>query len=208
MLVFIDDSGDAGFKLDRGSSKFFVISCVIFEDDLEVLKTSVAIKELRRKLKLADYREFKFNSTTKKIRAEFLRTINQFKFSVRCVVVDKVLIKSYELKSRTEAFYSYTIKLVLKHSGGSILNAKIRIDGSGSREFRKNFVTYLRKELNSKEKTIMKNCKLVDSKTNDLIQMADMIAGSIRRSYESNKTDSKEYKQIFQKHIVDEWKFK
>lgn len=208
MLVFIDDSGDAGFKLDRGSSRFFVIACVIFEDDLEVLKTAVAIKELRRKLKLADYREFKFNNSTKKIRKEFIETVNQFKFIVRCIVVDKALITSYELKSKIEAFYSYTIKLVLKHNDGSILNAKIRIDGSGSREFRKNFVTYLRKELNDQERIVMKNCKLVDSKSNDLIQMVDMIAGSIRRSYEDDKTDSQIYKQIFSKHIKDEWKFK
>lgn len=37
MLVFIDDSGDAGFKLDKGSTPFFVIACVIFDDDLEAL---------------------------------------------------------------------------------------------------------------------------------------------------------------------------
>ena len=29
MLVFIDDSGDPGFKLDRGSTPVFVIACVI-----------------------------------------------------------------------------------------------------------------------------------------------------------------------------------
>jgi hypothetical protein len=40
------------------------------------------------------------------------------------------------------------------------MDADIRIDGSGDRQFRKNFTTYLRKELNSIEKTIMKNCKL------------------------------------------------
>ncbi len=39
MLVFIDDSGDPGFKLDKGSSKFFVISLVIFNDNLEAEKT-------------------------------------------------------------------------------------------------------------------------------------------------------------------------
>ncbi len=38
MLVFIDDSGDAGFKLGKGSSEFFVISAVIFDDNLEAEK--------------------------------------------------------------------------------------------------------------------------------------------------------------------------
>jgi len=35
MLVFIDDSGDPSFKIDKGASKNFVICCVIFDDDLE-----------------------------------------------------------------------------------------------------------------------------------------------------------------------------
>jgi len=47
MLVFIDDSGDPGFKVEKGSSKIFVITMVIFKDNLEAEKTSVAIKEVR-----------------------------------------------------------------------------------------------------------------------------------------------------------------
>lgn len=53
----------------------------------------------------------------------------------------------------------------------------------------------------------MKNCKLIDSKSSVLIQMADMIAGSINRSY-SNKKDGQGYKDIFKKHISSEWQFK
>ena len=30
-LIFMDDSGDPGFKLKRGSSELFVIVCVIFD---------------------------------------------------------------------------------------------------------------------------------------------------------------------------------
>ena len=54
----------------------------------------------------------------------------------------------------------------------------------------------------------MKDCKLVDSKENVLVQMADMIAGSIRRAYELDKTDRETYKKIIRKHIEDEWRFR
>ncbi len=33
-IVFIDDAGDPGFKIDRGSSTHFVIACVIFDDSV------------------------------------------------------------------------------------------------------------------------------------------------------------------------------
>jgi|SRR3989338_121615 len=208
MLVFIDDSGDAGFKLGRGSSQFFVIALVIFDDDLEAEKTAVAIKELRRILKFSDKVEFKFNGSRSQVRRRFLKVINEFSFKIRCLVIDKGLIKSDELRNNKNSFYSYAIKVALSYNGGSILNARIKVDGSGDRYFRRNFLTYLRKQLNSEHKKIMKNCRLVDSKGNVLIQMADMVAGSIRRSYDGSKTDAKIYKAIIKKHVQDEWKFK
>ena len=54
----------------------------------------------------------------------------------------------------------------------------------------------------------MNNLKFIDSKENVLIQLVDMIAGSIRRSYEEDKNDKHIYKEIIKKHIEDEWQFK
>jgi len=204
MLIFIDDSGDPGFKFDKGSSQYFVIALLIFDDTLEAEKMAVAIKELRRTLNFSDYHEFKFYKSKDKVKTDFLQVINNYDFRIRCLVVDKSLLYSGELKNKKETFYAYFIKEVLKHSNDTIINAKIRIDGTGDRIFRKQFLTYLRKELNSQEKTIMRNCRLVDSKSDVLIQAVDMIAGAIRRSYELDK----KYKDIIKNHIKNEWKFK
>ncbi|MBI2934194.1 MAG: DUF3800 domain-containing protein, partial [Chloroflexi bacterium] len=32
MLVFVDESGDLGFKFERGSTQFFTIALVVFEN--------------------------------------------------------------------------------------------------------------------------------------------------------------------------------
>lgn len=207
MLVFIDDSGDPGFKLDRGSSSFFVISAVIFDDFLEAEKTALAIKELKRELGFPDAVEFKFNKSRKEVRERFLQTVNPSQFRIRSIIVEKSLIRSDELKQNKKSFYAFIIKLLLKHSGQEILNARIKIDGSGDREFRRNFLSYLRREVNSTERHILDHCKLADSKENVLIQMADMIAGSVKRSY-GDKMDKHTYNTIIKKHITDEWKFK
>ncbi|KKP79668.1 MAG: hypothetical protein A2271_03155 [Candidatus Moranbacteria bacterium RIFOXYA12_FULL_35_19] len=206
-LVFIDDSGDAGFKLSKGSSEFFIISAIIFDDNLEVERTAVAIKELRRELFRRDDVEFKFHKSNKNVRKKFLEKISEFKFRVRCLVVDKKNIYSKHLRTDKNSFYGYIIKTMLKYSENTILDAKIRIDGSGDRIFRKSFTTYLRKELNNNEKKILKNCKLIDSKNDVLIQMADMVAGSIYRSYQKDKNDAGIYKNIIKKRIEDEWNF-
>lgn len=208
MLVFIDDSGDPSFSFLKGATKVFVICCVIFEDELEAEKAAVAIKELRRKLKFSDRVEFKFNGSSYKTRIAFLDTIKRFSYKIRALVVDKKMIKSEQLRNDKQSFYGYFIKTVLQYSGGAIFNAKIRIDGRGDRVFRRKFLTYLRKQLNTKQRKIIKNVRLVDSRTNVLIQMADMIAGTIRRYKEKEKHDAIDYWNEIKRKIDDCWEFK
>lgn len=208
MLIFIDDSGDSGFKLNKGSTSHFIIAMIIFDDELEAEKTAVAIKELKREIGFNERTEFRFFKTRKDFRIKFLKTASKFNFRVRCLIVDKSIVYSNELKNNKNSFYAYFIKEVLKNSNNTILNAKIRMDGSGDRIFRKNFFTYLRRELNSGDKKIMRNCKMVDSKGNVLVQLADMVAGSINRAQNNKKQDKNIYKSIIKKHIEDEWRFR
>lgn len=207
MLVFIDDSGDPGFKLKKGSTDFFVIAMVVFDDELEAEKTALGIKELRRELKFPENMEFRFFKTRPAIRVKFLKAVRKYDFKIRCLIVEKAVIYSPLLRQDRNSFYGYFIKEALMHSGGEILNAKVRIDGSGDRRFRKNFLGYLRRELAGSDRPVMKNCKLVDSRSNVLIQLADMIAGSINRSCNKEKKDSQDYRDIIKSKITNEWRF-
>jgi hypothetical protein len=207
MLVFIDDSGDPGFKVDKGSTLVFVIACVIFDDELEAEKTAVSIKEFRRKLKKSDSFEFKFNKSNRELRLKFLENTANFKFRIRCIVFEKKKIRSIELKSSKQSFYNYAIKMVLKHNFGTIKNAKIRLDGHGDRLYKREVIKYLRSELNDREEKVFQKLQFVDSKSNVLIQLADMVAGSINRYYQEGKTDSKVYHTVIKKKIEDCWNF-
>ncbi len=208
MLVFIDDSGDPGFKFSKGSTSHFIIAMVIFDDELEAEKTAIAIKELKRKIGFNKKTEFRFFKTCRDYRIEFLKTVSKFNFRIRCLIVDKSKIYSEELKNNKNSFYAYFIKEVLKHNNNTIINAKVKLDGSGDRIFRKSFLMYLRRELNSENKKIIKNCKMVNSTGNVLIQLADMVAGSINRSQNKGKKDSNDYIKIIEKRIENKWFFK
>lgn len=50
MKIFIDESGDSGFKFDKGSSKFFTIAMVIFNDHDEATACEDRINLLKREL--------------------------------------------------------------------------------------------------------------------------------------------------------------
>ncbi|MCL6472275.1 MAG: hypothetical protein K6T91_05620 [Firmicutes bacterium] len=61
MIIFLDDSGDPGFKVGKGSTTSLVIALAIFDDELEAEETSVKIKRLKRELGVKDTFEFKFH---------------------------------------------------------------------------------------------------------------------------------------------------
>jgi hypothetical protein len=143
MLVFLDDSGDPGFKVDKGSTPCFVIALVISDDDLEAEECAGAIKKLRRDLGLSDNYEFHFNGCNRKIRLAFLEAVARFKFRIRAIVMDKAKIYSGELRGSKDSFFRYAIKMVLQYSFGKIRNARLRIDGHGDREFRREMRSYL-----------------------------------------------------------------
>src|SRR5258708_5057238 len=141
MLIFIDDSGDPGFRVEKGSSSVFIISMVIFTDPLEAEKTSVDIKELRRKLKVADLYEFKFNKTDRSFRNTFIEIVKGFDFKIRAIVVDKKMIYSPRLRNYKENFYNHIIMQVLRQSD-HIKHAKLRFDKRGERALRDELRVY------------------------------------------------------------------
>ena len=69
MLVFIDESGDSGLKIEKGSSRYFTVSLVMFEDNDEALACDQRIKLLKKELGLPENYEFHF----KRQLAKYLR---------------------------------------------------------------------------------------------------------------------------------------
>lgn len=209
MLVFLDDSGDPGFKVKKGSSPCFVIALVVFDDHLEAESCAVEIKKLRRELGLSDHFEFKFSKCCDKFRTMFLSRVASYKFRVRAIVMRKDVIYSPELRHSKESFYRYSIRMVLQHSFGTIKKARLKMDGHEDREFRRELLAYLRNQLhrNTDGDPILEDVRIVDSQNNVLIQLADMVAGTLRRHAEGDKKDAKAYRAIIEKRIENVWNF-
>lgn len=207
MLVFIDDSGDAGFKLGKGSSSHFVIACVIFDDNLDAEESALKIKRLRRTLSWRDEHEFKFNKTNRSIREQFLNEVAGCNFRIRAIVADKALIRSHELRTNKNKFYNYMIKEVLSKSDGLISNASIRLDGHEDRAYKKAATTYFRQQANPRG-SVIKNMKFVNSQNDNLVQLADMVAGAIHRTTQPDKSDYNVYLPLLKERIEDIWYFK
>lgn len=133
MLVLIDESGCPGFKLNKGSTPYFVLAMVIFNDYSVAEQTSFAIEKLRESLGVKP--EFKFNKSSNKVRDAFFQTISPYDFSVRALVVQKELIHNPYLRSNKNECYNFFVRNLMSYDGNCLSNASVKIDGSGNKEF-------------------------------------------------------------------------
>lgn len=193
MLVFIDESGDTGLKIKQGSSRYFVVVLVSFEENEEAIACDHRIGLLKMELKLPEECEFKFSKLRKDQRVKFFEAVMPYTFFYYGIVINKDPQKLYgEGFSIKESFYKYTCSLVFENAKPHLKEATIIIDGSGSREFKRQFKTYLRNKIGS---SIIKKVKIQSSHSNNLIQLADMVAGAVHRNF-TKKGDKDIYRKM------------
>lgn len=203
MIVFIDESGDPGFKLTRGSSSHFVIALVAFPDVGVIPEAKAALDGLAVRLSLPT--EFKFSKSRDEVRDAFFECILRFDFCVRAIVVDKEAVYSTRLREDKDSFYSFFVKSMLKFDNGLLKNARIVIDGSGDAAFRKQLGAYLRRHTGP---GALKDVRFSDSKNDRLVQVADMCAGAIGRSYRQERSDRDRWRNQLAPRIENIWNFK
>lgn len=176
MLVFIDESGCPGFKFTRGSDPVFGIGMTIFRDGTAALSTERAIAELAARL--GHKTEFRFSKSSRPLRDAFFQAICSCPFTVRALIVRKELLHSQTLRTSPDKLYNYFVKMLMAHDDKTLDAARVRIDGSGSREFRRSLGGYLRRELGGR----IKEVKMSDSSCDRLMQLADMCIGAVTRA--------------------------
>jgi hypothetical protein len=203
MLVFIDESGDPGFKLEKGASPVFVAAMVVFERDGDAAATQSAIEqgEARR----IHRPEFKFNKCSDAVRDLFFQDIAGCRFKVRAIVVRKEGIYSARLRTEKESFYAYFVKAMLRYDGDLLKGARVVIDGSGDRAFRQNLGAAFRKRLRP---GMIKDVRFKNSRSDILVQLADMCAGAVARSYRSDRPQHDRWRKMLARKLDDVWEFK
>lgn len=196
-LIFIDDSGDPGFKLVSSSN--FVMAAAVFIDPEVAFSLSEHISEYRRSLGWRDDYEFKFAKIRKDIIINLLNMVTSYNFQIYAAYVNKSSLQYTAPIVDKEKLYNWTIKELL--STIPLANAKIEIDGRSSRQNMYHTATYLRRAINS-DKSKKLTIKFEDSVDDNLIQLADIIAGSIHRYVDASKTDYATYMKIIKTKIV------
>jgi hypothetical protein len=202
MLMFVDESGDAGFKLDCGSSKYFIVALVGFDDHNEALAADERIELLRQEMGLTTRFEFHFNKMKPSHRKQFLSTVAVHEFLYWAIVIDKTQLAGPGFRFK-ESFYKYACGLVFEGAKPRLSNTTVVIDGSSNKDFGEQLKTYLRRRLKDDSgRCLIRKLKCQNSTRSNLLQLADMVVGAVARAY-SGKADALEYRKLIAHREMD-----
>jgi hypothetical protein len=203
MFVYLDESGDTGFKFRQGSSRYFVITLLLVSDPIPF---HGAVDQLRESLGFAPGNEFKWVNSADDVRWAFLRMLRRQDFTARALVIDKTLMTSSHMHKR-ETFYNFLVKMVLKYDSGTIRDATLVVDESfrGKRS-KQNLTAYLRRELNTRpQERRISEVRYHKSHADNLIQAADMLSGAVYTRY--HRGDD-QYLEFIRVKISDVWEWR
>lgn len=191
MWVFVDDSGDCGFKFDNGSSRYIVMAACVFREREHVEHALDCVESARSNTSpdgsVYRYcREFKYSKTKATHKARFFEAVAPATFAVRAVVLDKQRIYSAHLQANPRDLKSYLIRQMLTHTFGTVRQAKLIVDGQDTRAFGMSDRSYFMRKVNGEAAGTLTEVEFADSRSSGLVQLADMVAGSLRKWVEGD----------------------
>jgi hypothetical protein len=199
MRIYIDESGDLGWTLDKpnrngGSSKFITITGIVIRTDEEKY-ISRFITEIYKKYNLTTNIEKKganfipehSNFITNQLHKIFTKSDS---LKIISITVNKAKVFD-SLRKDKNIFYNYVLGLLLKseivhHNDVEIVLDKRTIKVSHG----ESFPDYIKTEIWGQGLDINISCEFVESTKNKMIWFADWYANFIWRKHEDNESST------------------
>ncbi len=205
MKIAIDESGDSGRKLWRGSSQWFVLAAVVVaESGMECGPICRAVAEYRERYMAGAELHFSHNSHEQ--HEDFFRFMDDKDYVFAAVAIDKrrLLLTHPQILRSKKALFEYGIDALFSKIKQALDNPVVLIDEGGSYAFNKSLTRHLTKRFGSRHKGDLRSIKYVDivsSIDEPLVQLADYVAGSVR-----HKVDDQYPGTTYDDFLVDKGK--
>lgn len=163
-------------KLEKGSSALFVVALVVFRDSREAQRCDEALTAYRRDSSLRDDFEFHFARNSSRQRHGFLATISAFQFETHVFALNKPSLTAEELQ-QLDSVSKWAARAAFDEVRLRLRDARVVIDGSGDRQFRRELIAYLRKGVETQSGVrAIHSLKLQAADRSNLLQVADYVA--------------------------------
>ncbi len=176
-FVFVDESGSTILADQAGGLRYYVaVAVIVAGSDVESLNSMVEDISI----KFNGGKPLKSSKIARDVsrRMKLLRGLRQVSFKYTAIAIDKNKIDTESGLRYRQSFYKYLNRLLYQDVSSSLLGSiHCIVDAHGSEEYQKSAFEYFRK-----------NCDLfnqleiekVDDDTSRLVQLADIISGSLR----------------------------
>lgn len=172
LLYFADETGDPGLRL--GASARFGVCLLRVEPD-EARRLSVAMQEVRRELRLSPSHEFKWSRNRPSTRLAALRACLRLEFGYRARLWSKdESMRPQHMGSGVEV---ELIRRCLDDFGPPWPPAKLFVDGQRDLQRASRIRRGLAGSLDPLGRPCIREVRLQDSASSDLLQLADLVAG-------------------------------
>tara|TARA_R110002033_G_scaffold170670_3_gene213767 strand:+ start:5032 stop:6171 length:1140 start_codon:yes stop_codon:yes gene_type:complete len=202
ITAFADEYGNNSFQFSTQGSHFIVATVICNSDKVTELESSV--DEIRKKHNFQTG-EIKSSGISKhhKRRIRVLSDVINLDLSVYAVIVDKRKLKGKGF-SYKKSFYKYLNNLLYKELFRTFPKLELYVDEHGGNDYMLEFKNYVNKH---HQKTLFSGSEfgIKDSKQSNLIQIADLIAGTLGYIYDETKISeySEEFKTLIKPIISD-----
>lgn len=203
MYLFLDESGDLGFKTD--SSKWFLFTLVIIDDNRSLERV---IKKERKNLKkkyqksFSELHAYHCDDLTRK---RVLKSLSELNISIVTTVLNKQKVY-IDFQNQKNYLYNYSANILLER----LINKNIIRDDEvldlvvdrkdTKKNLKNNFINYITEGMNNRRKGNFK-MQLSKSHEDKGLQAVDFLSWAIFRKYEKGDF---EFYEIIKDKIIEE----
>ena len=193
-FAFVDEFGAFGFQFDMPNvtTHFIVTAVIVEEEDIESLLSS--IESIRsRHFQTGEIKSSKIADNHRR-RINILKELKSLPFHIYTLVCDKRKLFDTSGLMYEGPFYKYINNLLYTELQYSFRSISIYADPRSGTAWRQSFKEYVHKKQESQQLELWDeySFQLSESKQNVLIQLADLICGSIAYSYDETKKKNAE----------------
>jgi hypothetical protein len=181
-----DEAGDVSFNFAKGASRYFVVAVIATREPEEL---RAVLEEVRKQAKLPPSYEFGFHSVSSaRLREQVFGALGNANFEAWGLIVDKTFLPdTFNLFMSSLDMYVYFIsELIRQIPAEQREHATLILDEFGN-------PSHTRDELKKilKKRSIQHNFQRISirrSRSEPLIQIADLVAGSVLRRDTHNES--------------------
>lgn len=197
--AYIDETGDHSLNtVKTGTSKYFIILAIIIKesavDDLDSHITKIRNKYYGGS-------EIKSSTTKDDRRSEIFNELFLKDFKYYALVIKKENVNKESGLIYKKPFIKATNRIIYSSLVQHFPKIKIFADGHGGNEFIESFKKYITKNIES-DLFVEPKIEIVNSKNKNLVQLADLIAGTVNKKYQNIISEK------YEKQFVDFLKLK